>query len=81
MMNWKECGNKWLWHVLRYYQNICLERLRKTMDNLKLFFLHNSPKRAVMPTHSKETKLFKTTQKIALMNKCTTLIIIIEVNK
>jgi hypothetical protein len=30
-MNWKECGRKRSWPNLRYYSNICLEGLRKTI--------------------------------------------------
>jgi hypothetical protein len=33
MMNWKECGKKWSWPKLRYYHSICLERLRKSVQN------------------------------------------------
>jgi hypothetical protein len=33
-MNWKGCGRKQLWPNLRYYPGICLEGLRKIMENL-----------------------------------------------
>jgi hypothetical protein len=29
-MNWKECRRKWSLPNLRYYSDICLEKLRKT---------------------------------------------------
>jgi hypothetical protein len=34
-MNWKPCGRKWSFAHLRYYPRICLEGLKKTMENFK----------------------------------------------
>lgn len=30
MMNWKLCGGKWSWPILKYYPSICVEGERKT---------------------------------------------------
>jgi hypothetical protein len=29
IINWKDCGRKWSWSNLRYYQGICQEGLGK----------------------------------------------------
>jgi hypothetical protein len=34
-MNWKGCRRKKSWPNLRYYLDICLERLWKSMKNLR----------------------------------------------
>jgi hypothetical protein len=33
MINWKGCGRKWLWPILKYYPSISLEELRKATQN------------------------------------------------
>jgi hypothetical protein len=36
MMNWKGYGRKRSWTNLRYYHSICLEKLTKTMKDLRI---------------------------------------------